>query len=749
MLAQYRLEEVLGQGGMGVVYLAFDTRLERKVAVKIMAPALASDDAFRQRFEREARMAAAIDHPNIIPIHDTGEFEGVLYLAMRYVPGTDLRTLLVDVGALPWDRAVSVLRQVASALDAAHAEGLVHRDVKPANVLMAAGSGTEEADHVYLTDFGLTKRFSQGTRSLTATGQFVGTIDYVAPEQVENRIIDGRADQYSLGCVMFECLTGAAPFAGTSDVATLFAHVHEPAPLVSGLRPELPPEVDQAIEKAMAKSPEDRYDSCVAFVVAVRDALRSWSDSGRTIVTGPAAPTTPAIPTATAAPPPPPPVPTGAIPGASSGPPWEPPMPADSSPPPPEGAGATHVAGPPALDRPPPATDRPSQDVPPPVPPPDGGRPAGGAGPKRRFLPMVATVAWALLVAGGLIFVLTLGGDEEKKGVPPVESTRPSAPPSNDVTPSPDVSATTPPAAGFTCADVSTTDLADPNVAVTQIFVMNNDGSEQVRISTGSVDQAGPTFAPDCTQVAFAQEVDGNKDIYLMDPDGSNVTRLTTDAADDGGAEWSPDGSRILWAGKKDPKGDLYTIAPDGSGKVKLTEDPGSDLFPAWSFDGKQIVWSSSRAGDLHIFVMRADGTGVRQITGDATQSDQDPALNPDGTKIAFSAKAADGTRQIFRVNVDGTGLTQLTGAGGVVPGAAGVAALAAQQVDPGSNVQPEYSPNGQHIVFTSTRDGNEEIYVMNPDGTGQRRLTDAPGDDTNAEYSKDGTKIIWDRSPA
>ncbi len=286
MVAHFRLDHVIGRGGMGVVYLAFDTRLQRKVAVKIMAPEVASDPGFRERFEREARMAAAIDHPSIIPIYDTGDFEGLLYLAMRYVQGTDLRSQLTEQGALPADRAVSVLRQVASALDAAHAQGIVHRDVKPANILLGAGSSTEEADHVYLTDFGLTKRFDRASRALTQTGQFVGTIDYVAPEQVEGRSTDGRADQYSLGCVMFECITGDVPYGETSDVATLIAHVQQPPPLVTSLRPDLPLEVDEAIEKAMAKSPDDRFPTCVAFVMAVRDALKSWGIRSGTKITG-------------------------------------------------------------------------------------------------------------------------------------------------------------------------------------------------------------------------------------------------------------------------------------------------------------------------------------------------------------------------------------------------------------------------------------------------------------------------------
>jgi serine/threonine-protein kinase len=251
---------------MSIVYRADDEALERKVALKLLAPELAEDDRFRERFLRESKLAASIEHPHIIPVYDAGEADGLLYIAMRYVEGRDLKTMLRADACLEPMRAVELLTQVASALDAAHARGLVHRDVKPSNVLVAPG------DHAYLADFGLTKSVSDRS-SLTITGRVVGTVDYVAPEQVEGKRIDGRADVYSLGCVLYECLTGELPFPRDSELAALWAHVQEPPPRASARRSELPPALDGVVVKAMAKSPEDRYSTCGELTAAARAAI--------------------------------------------------------------------------------------------------------------------------------------------------------------------------------------------------------------------------------------------------------------------------------------------------------------------------------------------------------------------------------------------------------------------------------------------------------------------------------------------
>jgi serine/threonine-protein kinase len=272
-IAGYRVESEIGRGGMAVVYRAKDLRLGRTVALKVLAPELARNDIFRKRFVHESEVAAAIDHPHIVPIFEAGETDGILYIAMRYVRGRDLRALIDREGPLPLDAAGRIAVQVASALDAAHSHDLVHRDVKPGNILVAEGTDADHPEHVYLTDFGLTKK-SLSLTGFTTVGQFVGTLDYVAPEQISGRPVDGRCDVYSLGCVVFELLTAAPPFRREDDLALLWAHLYAEPPQVTPLRPELPAAVDEVMARALAKSPEERHDTCLQFVAALRTA---WS----------------------------------------------------------------------------------------------------------------------------------------------------------------------------------------------------------------------------------------------------------------------------------------------------------------------------------------------------------------------------------------------------------------------------------------------------------------------------------------
>jgi serine/threonine-protein kinase len=381
----YMLGKLIGRGGMGVVYQAQHVHLGRTVALKLLTPELSESEDFRTRFLRESRIAASIEHHGIVTIYDAGEVNGVLYLAMRYVRGTDLAALLAQRGPLPVVETLSILEQVAEALDAAHEAGLVHRDVKPANVMI-------EGERCYLADFGLTKRTTE-TR-LTQAGQFLGTVDYVAPEQIEGRDVDSRADEYALGCVLFECLTGSPPFPRDSQLAVIYAQLREPPPRPTELRPDLPAALDAVVDRALAKSPDARYPTCAAMVAAAKQASPTQASP---IPDEEVATAAVGIPTEVTE--------TPRDPGVSTAP-FPPPTPTPTPTPTPE-------PGPP--------TQAPEPRLPTaPLPPSVGGLPTAplpASSPTRRRTPALALAGLAVLIAAAVAVALVLsgGGDSSSK----------------------------------------------------------------------------------------------------------------------------------------------------------------------------------------------------------------------------------------------------------------------------------------------------------------------------------------------
>ncbi len=307
VFAGYRIEGLIRHGGMASVYRARHLVLQRAAALKVLAPALAHDQRFRARFLGESRTAASLDHPHIVPIYDAGEADGALFIAMRLIEGSDLATVLGREVRLEPPRVVEILGQVAGALDAAHGRGLVHRDVKPSNILISGAPGSE---HAYLTDFGITKELAAA--GMTGTSEFVGTLAYMCPEQIEGMTLDGRADVYALGCVLHECLTGATPFGSDTLVGVMHAHLTKPPPRPTAVVPSLAEGLDAVVATAMAKRPDDRYPTCTAMVDAARAAL-----------TAPRRPPVPPVFVAAAAAPPAPPAPPPAerrpMPGGGGG----------------------------------------------------------------------------------------------------------------------------------------------------------------------------------------------------------------------------------------------------------------------------------------------------------------------------------------------------------------------------------------------------------------------------------------------
>ncbi len=319
--AGYVIEDVIARGGMGVVYRARETRPERTVALKIVAPELATDEAFRTRFLRECQLAATIEHPHAVPVLRVGEDDGQLFIVMRLIHGSDLATVIRGVGRIEPARMVGILEHVGDALDAAHEKGLVHRDVKPANILVEQHGRRE---HAYLTDFGLTKS-AASLSGVTATGMIVGTVDYMAPEQIEGKQLDARSDIYSLGCVLFESLTGQVPYPLESQPARMFAHMSKPPPTVSSVLEDDWSHFDRVIARALAKAPEDRYATAGDLARASHAALAADVPAkSRTQTPAPTGPGPPATTKPSPAAPPPPPATTKPSPTAPPTPPERP-----------------------------------------------------------------------------------------------------------------------------------------------------------------------------------------------------------------------------------------------------------------------------------------------------------------------------------------------------------------------------------------------------------------------------------------
>jgi len=285
--AGYRIERRLGRGGMGILYLAVEPGLDRRVALKLIAPEAAAEEVFAKRFAEESRIAASIEHPNVVPIYAAGEQDGVPFIAMRFVSGSDLGRRIAREGRLEPGQAVALIAQVANGLDAIHAAGLVHRDVKPANVLLSGEPGSE---HAYITDFGVARNVATNS-GLTQTGRFVGTLDYVAPEQISGGAVDARVDVYALGCLLYKLLTGEVPFPREGEAARLYAHLNDPPPAPSLRAPEVSMELDDVVARAMSKQPADRYPSAGDLGRAAIAALSGTTSPipERTVATGAAA----------------------------------------------------------------------------------------------------------------------------------------------------------------------------------------------------------------------------------------------------------------------------------------------------------------------------------------------------------------------------------------------------------------------------------------------------------------------------
>jgi serine/threonine-protein kinase len=606
VLGGYRIEGVAGEGGMGRVYRATQMGLNRQVALKVIMPELAHEPDFRTRFTREAELSASIDHPNVIPVYEAGDAEGRLFIAMRWVDGTDLRSVIVREGQLDPGRVVEIVQQVAAALDAAHRGGLVHRDVKPANVMLTSTHGQE---HVYLTDFGLTKR-AESVVALTRTGAFVGTPDYMPPEQIQGQRADARTDVYALGCLLFHALTAHPPYDRDTEIAKMYAHLHDPPPSVVAAVPTTPAALEGVISRALAKQPDERYPSAGDLARAARAAMAGAlpSEPERSLATGLAAPaafdpTAPGIaPTGAPATPPPPQTPPPELPPTAMPEPGAPPTPSEppptamppSTPPPTSEPGPT--AMPPSTPppeppptampaaSPPPAAAQPPAASPPAATPPAAQPPAGGppaappsapppARPPRRVLPVAFA---ALLVVGvvgaGLAVAGVFSGDDEQQ--PPANTGTETEQPTEEAPPE-----RTPPEV---IARIQAGDGPD-GIAVdgNTVWVSNSRDGTLTRLDTQLNSVVGDPI-PVGTNPDEVEAADGV--VWVTNTDDDSVSRVDVDSGEatgipvGAGPEGLSLGEQLVWV----TNGDSDTVS-------RLDRASGAPLDPPITVQNKPI----------------------------------------------------------------------------------------------------------------------------------------------------------------
>ena len=742
-LSHYRLGRELGRGGMGAVYQGTDMRDGSTVAVKVLNPELADDEAYRERFEREAHVAVLLRSPYTVHLLGYGFEAGRYFLVMDYVEGQSLREALRG-GPLPPDRAFRIAMQVAQALEEADARGVVHRDIKPDNIMLGPN------DSARVLDFGIARQ--AGALTLTVPGGFVGSLAYASPEHAEGTT-DHRSDLYSLGVTFYHMLAGQPPFRG--DILEILRHHRTTAPPEAPLA-AVPAAVAAVVLRCLEKDPDRRYQTAMELAEALSEAARSLAvPAPKEEEEQPPAGSDAAARAATVVEPPPTevePPPTVAHPAAAA---------AVSvtlgSPTVPRRIGIRTRAADYGLvfrnDRDQPvglrlAASDPGNRCTFSLPKeisvaarsettatlrvgPRGRRWRG----KRQTQPFVVSAhgddggppittsgqfedrpsgcppyaGGAVLAVAVLIPVLMSGGDEMEEPPPTVVEAPPTvveAPP--------------------TVVEPSPTEVEPPSTKVEPPSTEVEPPSTEVEPPSTEVEPPPLPSSPDVNgPIAFVSDRDGNDEIYVRNADGSDIRRLTDDPALDGHPAWSPDGRRISFDSNRDDNFEIYAMNADGSSLTRLTENSARDFGPAWSPDGRQIAFASDRDGDgdFEIYVMNADGSGTRPLT-DHPDTDFEPAWSPDGSRIVFVSDR-DGDFEIHVMNADGSDNRRFT-----------------DNTDFDS--EPAWSPDGLQIAFISDRDGDFEIYVMNADGSGTRPLTDHPGSDSGPAWSTDGVRLAF-----
>lgn len=727
-LGRYHIHQEIGRGGMARVYRATDTLLQRTVALKVLAPQLSSDAEFARRFEREAVTAANLRHPAIITIFDVGESDDLKFIAMEFIAGRSLHAVIAERGPLGLPLTVALLAPVAEALHYAHGQGAIHRDIKPHNIML----GTD--GRVLLADFGIAIGPQAGGERLTQAGAFLGTPEYLSPEQVQAEPLTGRSDQYSLAIVAFECLSGQVPFKGTTP-QLLMAHVYTPPPSLTAADKRTPPEVDAVIARGLAKTPDARFGRATEFV----DALRMTAIRLNLPVAGLEEIAALALPLGSSA---------GKQTVALS----LPPRPSVASEPNAPFPIAEIFGTPPVAPRDtPPAPAR----YPPQTPPKSHARPVSNDAPisKARFptrrprrqrtgLPwapvvfvVMAAVATLLLAQAFRNRVGAIGGNTLFVPTSMVETAgavRSAATPAAGIATSDSVNtphlettagppATLPANATADEAPTLTTEIPPLGGGTTLIFQAGTalnltDTADATTVElVGDAQSIGPAaFSPDGTRILYDKLVGETRHIFLLDRATNNVEQLTQ-GNDAYHPAWAPDGKSIVYASRRDGNADIYQLRLESSQEERLTDDPADDDYPSFRPNGAEIMWESQREGMWKIYLGNQDG--FRRWSETASDADERyPRLSPDGSRVVFASnrdRRGEEQLDLYVQPFDGGPASRIT------------------ELPSTSARGPQWTPDGQYIVFFSTERGNDDIYQIRLSDLFIKRLTDTPGNES------------------
>lgn len=703
----YEILDVIGRGGMASVYRAQQVSMKRVVAVKVLPRQYIHDDTYLQRFHQEVNIVSQLEHRNIVPVYDYGEYEGQPYIVMRHMTAGSVDDLLAK-GTLELETIISILEQIAPALDYAHSKHVLHRDLKPSNVLRDDDGGA------YLTDFGIARILGEQSAGITTQG-VVGTPSYMSPEQAQGQPLDNRSDIYALGVMLFEMATGRRPFESDTPYSIAVMQVTTPPPAPRSYNPQLSFAVEEVILKSLKKKREERYPHAIALAEALKraanQAITSIHDTQPTMIR-----------------------------------PQQPPAPVEQ----PAGQSPPPMVVVPPIAYTPPITGQPSVS-------PVSGAASGYM--RRRKKPRRPNI-WMNAAVGGLIgcgvltvltivallviSAITSGNARDLPTATPSRSpaaegiTRDGVFPTLDPTSqaardarlgASSASATPPPTLTPdytpTLIPVGVRTSSADALAGALVYFAERDSStnlyhldlttgQETQLTFGAGVDAFPAVSPDGQYIAFQSDRDGDFDIYVMDMGGDNLRQLTRNTVHDRSPAWSPDGEWIIFASdtRDDGAYDLYRVRPDGSGLQPVLVDSARSTHPRWSPDGAAVVFTTGGADDAStwgIGRLELAGAAFTRLTvaGDKAWS---PSFSPDGRYLLYlSDQGARGSAAISRLALDDGGVDVVYDGPGYEWGAA-------------------YSPDGQHIAFTGQRDGREQIFVMRADGSSPRPVTTGGG---------------------